>query len=121
MNERISTILALHDEFLNIQTAVDSGENEEQYRGQKITPARLVEMRALINKKCEKLFRHADGFSLQPGKVFADLMQFSALSHKNHQTRSNSVDLAEQSILKDSLSMTYSVMGDRHEPSISKA
>ena len=51
--EKTNLLLSLHDEFINIQSALDMKEQRLNYRSYETTESELVEMRRLINKKCQ--------------------------------------------------------------------
>lgn len=69
----MALIMALHDEFINMQAVLDQNLSQLLYRGIEMLPSRLREMRIIINKKCDSLFINSK--FITPTKVFADMLQ----------------------------------------------
>ena len=57
-------------------------EMQVNYRGYETTQSELIEMRRLINKKCQQIFSTATAM-IEPAKIFSDMLE---ISQKSKQT-----------------------------------
>ena len=57
-------------------------EMQVNYRGYETTQSELIEMRRLINKKCQQIYSAATAM-IEPAKIFSDMLE---ISQKSKQT-----------------------------------
>ena len=74
--EKTNLLLSLHDEFINIQSALDMKEQKLNYRSHETTESELVDMRRLINKKCQQIFTEHPAM-IEPAKIFSDMLEIA--------------------------------------------